>query len=97
MNRTKLPAIALLLAATALCALSGCLGPHIAIPPGELASWEHIGSFGPWQSHIVMHGVVKQADGTFRVQDYSGSATWLGIGPHDVIQGLVINPAPATK
>jgi hypothetical protein len=80
-----------LLAATLI--LSGC-STLTNIPTGACTRWEHTGNYGPiFQTHLVFQGVTKTADGGLTVGSYDGTALYMGFGPHDHIEGLVIAPA----
>jgi hypothetical protein len=78
--------------------LAGCadpLTPLRKLPPGSLTSWTHTGNFGPWQSRVIVTGVVHTKDGSVSISHYDGAAGWMGFGPHDVVEGLVLQPTPA--
>ncbi len=78
------------LLALACLALCGCAS-NIKIPPGSLTSWHHVANYGPWQSRVTLTNVQKLSDGTFVIGEYDGQASWLGFGPHDIIEGLHID------
>lgn len=72
-------------------ALTGC-ATKIAVPPGSLTSWHHIGSYGPFLSDdVAVQDVTKNPDGSFTVGHYEGKLTIMGFGPHDIIDGLHID------
>lgn len=75
----------------ALC-LAGCASaPKIAVPPGSLTAWHHIGNYGPFQTNVTVTEAQKLPDGTFVLGHYDGLAQWMGFGPHDIIDGLHID------
>lgn len=82
----------ILVALIGLC--SGCASSISKVPPGACAYWEHVGNYGPFfQTHVIAHSVVKNPDGSLTVGDYTGMVQVMGYGPHDVVQGLVIDAA----
>lgn len=84
----------LFVALLGLC--SGCSSLYHAVPPGACNYYEHVGNYGPFlQTHVIAHGVVKNPDGSLTVSDYTGMVQVMGYGPHDVVQGLVIDAATA--
>ena len=85
--------IAMYLAAFVALLFAGCSTLQ-NIPTGACTRWEHTGNYGPvFQSHLVFAGVEKTADGGLKVAQYDGTITYMGFGPHDMIEGLVIEPA----
>ena len=72
--------------------LSGCSTlSSIRVPPGSLASWHHIGNYGPVQSSVTVTDITKLNDGTFVLGHYDGFISYLGFGPHDIIEQLHID------
>lgn len=63
----------------------------IQVPPGSLTSWHHIGNYGPFRTDVTIQDVTKLPDGSFVLGHYEGEATWMGFGPHDIIDGLHID------
>lgn len=81
--------IAPILGALALF-LTGC-ATGIKVPPGSLEYWHHTDTYGPFKDDVLVEGATKQADGSFHIAHYVGSAQWLGQGPTDEIRGLTVD------
>lgn len=75
-----------------LALLNGCTSiANLKVPPGSLTSWHHIGNYGPFRTDVTIQDVTKLPDGSFVLGHYEGEATWMGFGPHDIIDGLHID------
>lgn len=73
---------------------TGCSTAQIAkIPNASFDSWVHDGKYGVFTTHVEAHGATKQADGTIKIQAYTGHLNVAGgYGPSDTITNLVIEP-----
>lgn len=72
--------------------LSGCLS-GIKVPPGSCATFTEVDNYGPVSVSVKIIGVSKQTDGTFNLAHYDGQVSYLGFGPHTIIEGLTIDSA----
>ena len=92
-----------LLACLAL-ALAGCTSLESSlrkVPPVEFKSWSHSDRYGMFTDSLVLGGAkwTLNPDGsaTLTLDHYDGNAAWAGsVGPHDVIEGLVVHFAKDT-
>ena len=92
-----------LLAVCAL-ALSGCQSIEKKvrdIPPFEFKSWSHSDHYGVFTDVISMSGASwtlnQDGSATLKIDHYEGDAAYAGtVGPHDVVENLVINFPPET-
>ncbi len=90
--------------AFAIFALCGCksITQKVRDVPGfEFKSWSHSDRYGVFTDSVSASGAkwTLNADGsaTLVLDHYDGSAAWAGsVGPHDVIEGLVINFPPTS-
>src|SRR6478609_7126900 len=81
-----------LLACTLL--LCGCSSfPNVACD-----SWKHEGNYGPVTTHYDAKNVVRQEDGSLKIEEYNGAVKVLGgYGMSDTIRGLVLSPKQAEE
>ncbi len=91
-------AVLLLLAFSGCTSIESSLGK---IPPIEFKSWSHSGRYGLLTDSLVFAGAkwTLESDGsaTLTLDHYDGSAAWAGsVGPHDVIEGLVVHFPPGS-
>ena len=73
-----------------LLLLSGCLS-SIKVPPGSCATFTEVDNYGPVAVKVMIMGVAKQTNGTFTLAHYDGQVSYLGFGPHTIIEGLTID------
>ncbi len=69
------------------------------VPGFEFKSWSHSDRYGVFTDSVSASGAkwTLNADGsaTLVLDHYDGSAAWAGsVGPHDVLEGLVITFPP---
>jgi hypothetical protein len=79
--------------ALACLALCGC-STVAKLPPNSCETWTHVTTYGPFFStHFTAVGASKAADGTLKVENYTGELSVMGIFTNsDTFHDLVIAP-----
>lgn len=82
------------IAVLALLILSGCSSfPNVACE-----SWTHEGNYGPVTTHYDAKNVVRQEDGSLKIEQYTGAVKVLGgYGMTDTVRGLILTPKQAKE
>ena len=67
------------------------------LPNGQLSSFTESDNYGPVSAKFIFIGISNPIGGPVTVEHFDGQISYLGFGPHTVIEHLVIDTKPLSK